>query len=211
MQNQEIEIRTIKPKEIRLESIDGKPTLVGYAIVWNALSSDEGVGFVERFVPGAFDDHLATDPDVYAIAQHDEKQPLGRTSKQTLELRSDEIGIGFNCSLPNTSFANDLIASIEHSDIDGMSFGFIPVEQRWKKEGEIRIREIVKAKLDHISPVTFPAYPQGFVSVRAKEAFDKFVEEEKEKEQQEEEKELTPLLNMATMIHKQKQAEQLEM
>jgi len=153
----------------------------------------------ERIKPGAFDKWMSRENvDIYAISQHEYTQPLARTSKKTLELNSDETGLAFKLELPNTTYANDLIASIEHGDIEGMSFGMIPMEERWTKEDGMDIREISEAILDHISPVTTPAYEETTVSVRAHKGYRKFKEQEEEK---------TPLLDMATLQQRQKEAE----
>jgi hypothetical protein len=49
-----------------------------------------------------------------------------------------------------------------------MSFGFVPtVQPNWRTEGEEKIRELIEVKLYDISPVTYPAYRQTDLAVRA--------------------------------------------
>ena len=50
-----MELRSVdhEAAEIRMETIDGRDRLTGYAAVYNRLSQDLG-GFVERIKPGAF-------------------------------------------------------------------------------------------------------------------------------------------------------------
>lgn len=201
--------------------LDGK-NLSGYAILYNSLSVVMG-DWQERIMPGAFDKWMEKDPDVFAILQHDYIQPLARTSKGTLELNSDETGVAFKLELPDTTFAKDLVASIEHGDIEGMSFGMIPTEESWVREDGMDIREIKEAVLDHISPVTTPAYEETTVSVRANTSYKKFKElageskrvratkdgleldHTKSLDDQDELK--TPLLDKAELQQRQKEAE----
>jgi len=202
----EIEKRFLEAREIRIEKVDEKPHLTGYALPFNTLSQDFG-GWRERFIPSAFDNWLDGNNDIRAISQHDSAYPLARTEKDTLQVWTDEIGLRFDMSLPNTTFAHDLIASIEHGDIEGMSIGFIAKEDRWTSEGGIDIREVTEAILDHISPVTSPAYKATSVAVRSKEAYDEFKKSQQPEEKPEKNETETPLLNMASLKQIQKEAE----
>ena len=59
---------------------------------------------------------------------------------------------------------------MKRGDITQMSFGFTvrPGGQDWAKDDEGRyIRTLKKLRLYDVSPVTFPAYPQTDVAVRA--------------------------------------------
>src|SRR5437763_2025006 len=95
------EFRFLPAKELRVATQDGKRTLSGYAVVYNSLSEDLG-GFREKIAPTAFDKNLATNPDVVCVRDHDPKLLLGRTKSQTLRLQSDQVGLRFDCQLPDT-------------------------------------------------------------------------------------------------------------
>src|SRR5206468_6343372 len=122
----------ILARELRVSAgADGKRTLSGYAAVFNSLSEDLG-GFREQIKPGAFTRSLEASPDVMCLHEHDPKQGLlGRTKSGTLALTQDNVGLRFDCSLPNTTLANDVCESIARGDIDGCSFGFMCSEDDW--------------------------------------------------------------------------------
>jgi HK97 family phage prohead protease len=138
--------------------------LAGVAVPYNSLSEDLG-GFQEMFLPGAFADCLAKNPDVRCLWNHDSSNVLGRTTAGTLRLKDDALGLHFECDLPSTSAGQDARVSIERGDVTQCSFAFVPTRQRWVDNGNRR--EIHAADLFEVSPVTFPAYPQSSVKARA--------------------------------------------
>lgn len=159
------ERRAFQLAELRVANTDGKRKIVGYAAVFNTLSLDLG-GFVERIRPGAFSKTIKT-ADVRALWNHDPNYVLGRTKSGTLRLAEDDKGLRIEIDPPDTTWANDLITSIERGDVDQMSFGFRAIRDEWKKEGGQTVRELIEVELFDVSPVTFPAYEATQVSVRA--------------------------------------------
>lgn len=125
-------------------------------------------GAYERFAPGAFDDHLRTQPDVVALFNHNRDWVLGRTPG-TLSLRADGNGLHYEISPPDTQVARDVLTSIGRGDLRGSSFAFIPDDVEWFDEGENEIRLIKKAKLYDVSVVTTPAYDGSSTSLRSAE------------------------------------------
>ncbi len=116
--------------EVRASKDAGKMKISGYAARYNSLSGDLG-GFKERIQPGAFNRILATKPDCVLLFNHDSGKVLGRTTAGTLQLRSDDKGLAFDCDLPNTTHGRDTYESIQRGDIAGCSFAFTvgePVE-----------------------------------------------------------------------------------
>lgn len=145
-------------------SPDGSRTISG-VIFYNQPSSDLG-GFTEILAPGVFADSI--NGDVLCLRDHDQKLLMGRTKSKTLTLTDDSIGLRFRCKLPDTSQASDLATSIERGDLDGVSFGFQTIEDRWVSDSEGNvIRTLLKVNLLEISPCSFPAYPSSTVSVRS--------------------------------------------
>ena len=61
--------------------------------------------------------------------------------------------------------------SVKRGDVDGSSFGFICLEDKWSKvqhEGEeMYKRSVVKAELLEVSPCTFPAYDSSQINCRS--------------------------------------------
>lgn len=159
-----MERRTFIMKELRIAKDDESPKIVGYAAVFNQLSDDLG-GFRERVLPGAFEETIKAD-DIRALWNHDPNYVLGRNASGTLKLAEDEHGLRIEIDPPDTQWARDLLATMQRGDVDQMSFGFYTVSDDWRKEKGQVVRDLVKAKLFDVSPVTFPAYPQTVVHAR---------------------------------------------
>src|SRR3990167_4528362 len=153
--------------EIRLAAGDGgKRKIDGYAATFNA-EAEIMPGFREIVRPGAFTRTLKT-ADVRALMNHDPNFVLGRNKAGTLELSQDDKGLRYIITPPDTSYANDLLVSIERGDVSQSSFGFRVVKDRWTEDlaNKTILRELLEVKLFDVSPVTFPAYAQTEVHVR---------------------------------------------
>ena len=160
-----IERRTYPARELRAVENDGKKKLMGYAAVFGQLSEDLG-GFREQVAPGAFAATVAED-DIRALWNHEPGEILGRNKAGTLALAEDQQGLAIEIDPPDTQRGRDAMVSIGRGDVSQMSFGFQTVTDDWNyREGEI-IRTLVKVRLFDVSPVTFPAYPQTDISIRA--------------------------------------------
>lgn len=159
------EIRALGKIEHRAGD-NGAPTkITGYAAIFNSPVSIGGY-FEEMIAPGAFASSIQSD-DVRALFNHDSNYVLGRRSNGSLSLREDEKGLLFEVTPPETSWARDLLLSIERGDISQMSFGFIAKRQEWDESGEIAKRTLLEVELVEVSPVTFPAYPDTTAGVRS--------------------------------------------
>lgn len=153
--------------EIRMEEAEGVRKIVGYAAVFDQLSDDLG-GFREMIAPGAFTSALERGDDVRALINHDANLILGRTSNGTLTLSQDDHGLRYEITPPDTSYARDLLISLERGDIDQSSFGFRVNTDKWETVNEQNIRTLIDFKrLYDISPVSFPAYPVTSAEARA--------------------------------------------
>ncbi|AZF90292.1 MAG: prohead protease [Phage 5P_3] len=145
------------------------PHIVGYAAVWNTWSEDLG-GFKERFAPHAFAKSL-TKADVRALWNHDPNYVLGRRGSQTLDLNEDEDGLAFDVLPPDTSWARDLVVTMQRGDVNQMSFGFRAVADSWEQPDDsgdkLYRRTVLDADLYDVSVVTFPAYHASEAHLRA--------------------------------------------
>lgn len=148
------------------------PVMRGHAAVFNQLSEDLG-GFREQIIPGAFKDAIETD-DVRALFNHDPNFVLGRNRAGTLTMKEDARGLAIEITPPDTTFARDLLVSMERGDISQMSFAFRirPNGEDWAKDDNgVWIRSVKRVRLYDVSPVTYPAYPQTDIAARSLENF----------------------------------------
>ena len=165
------EIRMLPLQELRV-SDETNSEIVGHAAVFDSWSETLGglFPFKEIVRKGAFKDSITKD-DIRALFNHDPNYVLGRNKANTLELEEDEIGLRVRITPPNTTWAKDLVESIRRGDISQMSIGFIVEEDTWGTKDGLDIREIKKVQLFDVSPVTFPAYQETDVGVRAMEEY----------------------------------------
>lgn len=149
-----------------------KPHIVGYAAVYyDGTPRTEyklWEGAVERILPGAFTRAVAED-DVVALFNHDSNLLLGRKSAGTLKLTADNIGLHYDIDPPDTQAGRDTQTSLARKDLRGSSFSFVAMDEQWRKENGIRVREIRGARVYDVGPVTFPAYPATTAGVRSAE------------------------------------------
>jgi uncharacterized protein len=154
---------TLHKVEVRAEG--GKRKIVGYGAVFNSLSENLG-GFREIIAPDAFNGVL-NDPHTRGLYNHSSDMVLGRNGT-TMKLSVDDTGLKYEIDPPDTSYARDLLVSMERGDVDQSSFQFTVEQDSWDEDEEGRtIRTIEKiGRLIDVSPVTFPAYPDATSNVR---------------------------------------------
>lgn len=180
------ETRELTTSEVEIrESDEGKRTISGYAVKWGLPSKKIGGKFIEVFHQGAFAESIESG-EQRALWSHDRSKVLGRTKNNTLRLKEDDVGLHFEVDLPNTTLGNDTYESIKRGDVDGASFGFGVLKQKWDREKTKNVvRNILKASLNEVSPVGLPAFPDSEVSIRSIEGFEEFnkqIEEDKKEE-----------------------------
>lgn len=147
-----------------------KTVIRGYAALFQSDSQDLG-GFVERILPGAFDNVFKRGTDVVALYNHEPMFILGRESAGTLRLSVDERGLRYEIDAPESRA--DVVEAIERGDVRGSSFAFRckGAGERWSRMADGRqLREILDFDgLFDVGPVLRPAYAatETFVSKRA--------------------------------------------
>jgi len=166
-----LERRWIAQRVAKVSAVDDR-LIRGMPIVFNSLSLDLG-GFREIITPEAVDRTLREQIDVRALVDHDSAKIMGRRSAGTLTLRKDPDGIIARIDPPDTSYAKDIVVSIERGDVDGMSFGFRVITDEWRLQDGEPVREVHDMEIREVSIVTFPAYEETDVSMakRSLEAF----------------------------------------
>lgn len=160
--------------ELTIESrANGEQVLTGYAAVYNRFSlplREGGSPFREIIRPGAFDRILRKrGGDVVALLNHDSNLILGRTSSGTLELSSDDKGLRYTVTPPDTQVGRDVLSLVRRRDLRGSSFAFAVDESKgasWSSDEQGAIREIREVSLlADVSVVLTPAYPASSVAV----------------------------------------------
>lgn len=152
--------------EIRSIGDDQPPHITGYAAAFNKLSRRLG-GFVERVMPGAFDETLrsieAGDKNVNLVCRFNHKDDLllGTTQAGTLKLNVDERGLFYDVIPPK--HRSDVVELVQRGDVRYSSFAF-----RCLNPGEddtwgvtdygFPMRSLHKVQTLDVAPVTDPAY-----------------------------------------------------
>ena len=166
-----------EPKiETRAEGDKEKRYITGYAAKFNVWSQPLGWGgwFREKIDPKAFDNVLEN--DVVCVFNHNNNKMLGR-NLNTLTLSVDEVGLKYDCLVPDTSTGNEVFELLQRGDITGSSFRFVAktIEESKSDQEGIEIDRTVKdlELLIDVGPVTFPAYPDA-TSESAKREYEQF-------------------------------------
>jgi len=166
-------VNEVKDLQFRAVEEGDEKILEGYAALYGVRSKLLYNSFYEIIEERAFDDVLQRDDlDVVLNFNHDNKMVMARTTNGTLKLRSDETGLYFRATLPDTSYANDVYELVKRGDIFQNSFAFLPEKDGYRQE-TIEGNEVVTitkvAKLRDVSAVTFPAYAETNVEARDEE------------------------------------------
>jgi uncharacterized protein len=152
--------------ELRVVAADKVSKIAGHAAKFDVLSEDLG-GFRERIAPGAFAKSIQSS-DIRALFNHDANIVLGRNKSGTLRLSEDSAGLAYEVDAPDTQLVRDMVLSpISRGDVTQCSFGFYTIDDKWAKVDGEWIRTLLECDLLDVSPVTYPAYPQTEVAVRA--------------------------------------------
>lgn len=169
-----IERRVAGSLEVRDAGGDAKkPMITGYAAKFNSLSLPLGFDqFREKIDPVAFDECLAMGStlDCRFCFNHDANFVMGRTTAGTLRLSRDATGLRFECDPPDTQQARDLMESIKRGDVSQCSFAFRTLDDDWSEDNDGNLMRTLKKVTIHngdVSAVTYPAYPDTDVSMRA--------------------------------------------
>ena len=162
--------RSVFESHLRVETRgdEGPPKIVGYAARFGVKSEDLG-GYREVIEPGAFRESLEGKAEVFALWNHDTAKPFARTGNGSLTLREDDKGLHMEAVPDGTSWGQDALKSVEAGTVYRTSFGFTLKDRNKDHEfsEDGKLRTLKRVGLFDVSPVTFPAYPQTRIAVRA--------------------------------------------
>lgn len=151
---------------------EGIGTMYGYAAVFDSeavIRAPREGEFREVVAPGAFAATLGRgigrvrvmynhgmDPSVGT-------KPVGRPSV----IREDATGLWVEVPIDDTSYGRDIAASLRSGALDGMSFRFSVVRDRWERPGgRLPLRTLLEVELHELGPVDWPAYLATTAGIR---------------------------------------------
>lgn len=144
--------------------------LSGYAARYNSDSREiPGVG-IERILPGAFDRSLAAaedgEQDITLNCSHNEMFTLGSVAMGNLRVSSDDKGLKFDVTPPNTEYAKAAVDAVKEGRMNKCSFSFVPIKEGRSSDG---VRELRDVLLQHITICRpdLAAYPATAVEARS--------------------------------------------
>ena len=161
----------VRKVEFRAEPSSDGLTLDGYAAVfneWTDIDSYEGT-FQERIAPGAF---RKTIQERMPVLQFDHGThpligsiPLGVITS----IKEDSHGLRVKARLSDNWLVEPVRDAIRDGSIQGMSFRFRVINEKWARSDSGPQRTITEVALYEAGPVVFPAYEQTSVGVRSRE------------------------------------------
>ena len=161
-----MEVKTLL--EIRTAKISMQGDKIGgYASVYDAPSHpltvrgiNGGKPFTEKVARGAFDNSLRS--NISLLVGHDSRDLLANTKSGLLQLRSDQHGLAFEVTLPDTQRAKDVRQLVDAGVLSEMSFGFQVIADSWVGN----TRTLSQVALREVSIVENGAYPQTSAEAR---------------------------------------------
>ena len=181
--------REYREMELRIAETEEKTYKVeGYAATFEpyVLFEEDGIKYSERIEPNAFDDADMTD----VVFRIDHEGPVyARTSAGTVELWTDDHGLGQKTDLGKTQRSRDIFEEIEAGNYPKMSFAFTVAEDHFDRATHTRIIDRI-AKVFDASPVSFPANPTTELSVSTRDYFNGVIEVEKAERLEREKREI---------------------
>ena len=188
--NPEREYRNMELRIVPFEEGDEPSFFVeGYASTFDpyVLLTRNGVDYKERIEPTAFDE--ADLSDVVFRVDH-AGRVYARSSAGTVELWTDEHGLGQRTDLSRTQAAKEVFYDIQAGNYPQMSFAFTVAEGGDDYDKATHTRTIHRiAKVFDVSPVVFPANPNTNLSVSTRAYFDGVIEMEQAERLEEEKRE----------------------
>lgn len=149
---------SVTSAELRADTYEDKPMIVGYAAKFNSWDGDEHM-FLEMIQPGAFSKSVAKH-DIRCLFNHDANYLLGRKSAGTLRLWEDMIGLWMEVDVNVDDLqAMSVFYKVKRRDVTGQSFSFYNPKDTWDfTDEETPRRTLVEVDLADAGPVTFPFY-----------------------------------------------------
>lgn len=159
-------MKEIRSADIQTDSQSNEMVLEGTAIVFNKptqINTPTG-SYTEIIKRNALDGLKLNDTRL--LVSHDMNRiPLAKSPK-TMDIWTDDVGMHFRATLPDTEEARSVYTAVKRGDLSGMSFGFT-VSDGSQYDVNTRTRTITKIdKVLEFSVVNYPAYAESSVEAR---------------------------------------------
>ncbi len=156
-------------------SVDASKISGFAAVYWNGEQRTQATlrpGFVERFLPGAFDEWFNSNADALGAYDHDERILLGRRSSGSMKLELRPEGLYYEIPFDATDPDHQKVAAkIRRGDVTGSSFTFgvidKAVDQEFRNESGLYIRNIKRVMVAELGPTPLPAYAGATAELRS--------------------------------------------
>lgn len=148
--------------EYQVEEKDGRTTLVGYPVIWGALSGVRNDGYRHRFARNS----VIFQTPATAVYAHDASELIGNTSNNSLRITPDDKGVRVEIDLPDTTTGRDVATLVRDGYTRGMSIGgFINSSKRYEATKE---RELTLFVAHEVTITGTPAMVETSVELQAK-------------------------------------------
>ena len=164
-----LRVMQLRSGEFKTRDDGEEPTIEGYFAVFNS-DYEMWEGATESIAEGAFDSSISG--DIRALTNHDTTLVLGRTTANTLELKSDAHGLWGRVRVnPKDSDAMNTYERVKRGDVSQCSIGFIVRSEETEFDASGNIHWTIKdVDLFEVSVCTFPAYEETGISARKRDA-----------------------------------------
>lgn len=164
------DVRTLTTDLTTRSSDDNGMTVEGYAMLYDQPSVP--MPFVEYIDRGALDNVDLS--KVLLLYGHDLNSVLARSDAENLQLRTDDKGLWFRATLPDTTLGRDTYTNVDNGNLKGCSVGFKIGDDKWLQGNDGNVIHHIRSfdQLIEISITPIPAYTETSVDVqRSLEAF----------------------------------------
>lgn len=145
-----------------LNTVDGKTTLSGYAMIWGAVSGDRG-GFKVRLLKNSAQ---FTEP-TYALFSHDWRAMLAFTEDNSLRITSDDVGVKVEMELADTQAGKDAAYYVSRKMVKGMSFAMLAGGKYYvSNENDTKIHNYESFSSDEVTITPIPAFAETSIQVK---------------------------------------------
>lgn len=141
------------PSPVEIAGESDSRTIVGYAVVWGAISSVRADGFRHFYERGS----IQWAPVVNVLWHHGLATPLASTRNGTARIVEDDIGAKLIADLDETTDGQNALIRVRSRLVTGMSFGVSRDPAAVEPTGEPRVIRVTRAICDEVTLTIDPA------------------------------------------------------